>query len=110
MNSVQRCMRAIRHEETDRVPVVPLVISHAAKLASVPFCQHNDAPGDTGSGSAEERRVDLYRGEGRRIHLEPWLRSPPSYASREHVGARRSSGQLALGQRLRKGEDGMLRW
>jgi len=44
MNSVQRCMRAIRHEETDHVPVVPLVISHAAKLASVPFRQYNTDP------------------------------------------------------------------
>jgi MtaA/CmuA family methyltransferase len=37
-------MKAICHEGVDRVPVVPLVISHAVKLANVPFCQYNTDP------------------------------------------------------------------
>jgi uroporphyrinogen decarboxylase len=44
MDSLERCMKAICHEEVDRVPVVPLVISHAVKLANVPFCQYNTDP------------------------------------------------------------------
>lgn len=44
MNPTERCMKAIRHEKVDRVPVLPLVISHAIKLANVPFRQYNTDP------------------------------------------------------------------
>jgi uroporphyrinogen decarboxylase len=44
MDSVERCMRAIRHEETDRVPVAPLIISHAVQLANLPFCRYSTDP------------------------------------------------------------------
>lgn len=44
MNPVQRCLKAIRHASPDRVPVVPLIISHAAQLAGVPFWDYNRDP------------------------------------------------------------------
>lgn len=44
MTSLERCMRAIRLEQPDRVPVVPLVISHAAARAGVPFRRYNTDP------------------------------------------------------------------
>lgn len=44
MTSLERCMAAVRRQEPDRVPVVPLVISHAAKLAGVPFSEYNRDP------------------------------------------------------------------
>ncbi len=44
MNPVERCMKAIHHEEVDCVPVVPLCISHAVKLANVPFHRYNTDP------------------------------------------------------------------
>jgi len=44
MNSVERCLRAIRRESPDRTPVVPLIISHAARLAGRPFCAYNCDP------------------------------------------------------------------
>ncbi len=44
MNPVQRCLKAIRHEPPDRVPVIPLIISHAAQLAGVPFWNYNRDP------------------------------------------------------------------
>ena len=37
-------MAAIGRMTPDRVPVIPLVISHAAKLAGVPFCDYNTNP------------------------------------------------------------------
>ena len=44
MNSVERCFKAIRRESPDRVPVIPLMISHSAQLAGVPFCTYNCNP------------------------------------------------------------------
>ena len=44
MTSVERCRATIRREVPDRVPVVPLIIHHAAKLAGVPFCEYNTNP------------------------------------------------------------------
>jgi uroporphyrinogen decarboxylase len=44
VNSVERCLRAIRLEEPDRVPVIPLIISHAAQMCNVPFCDYNRNP------------------------------------------------------------------
>jgi uroporphyrinogen decarboxylase len=44
MNPVQRCLKAIRRQSPDRVPVVPLIISHAAQLAGVPFSTYNRNP------------------------------------------------------------------
>jgi uroporphyrinogen decarboxylase len=44
MNPIQHCLKAIRHESPDRVPVIPLIISHAAKLAGVPFWTYNRDP------------------------------------------------------------------
>src|SRR5271157_414524 len=44
MNLVQRCFKAIRHEPPDHTPVIPLVISHAAQLAGVPFWAYNRDP------------------------------------------------------------------
>jgi uroporphyrinogen decarboxylase len=44
VNSVERCRKAIRIEEPDRVPVIPLIISHAAKMCGVPFCDYNRHP------------------------------------------------------------------
>jgi len=35
MNSIGRCRKAIRWVAPDRVPVVPLILSHAAALAGV---------------------------------------------------------------------------
>lgn len=44
MNSLERCQRAIRREVPDRVPVVPLIISHAVRQAGVAFCDYNHQP------------------------------------------------------------------
>jgi uroporphyrinogen decarboxylase len=44
MNSIERCCAAIRREMPDRVPVIPLIISHAVKLAGIPFCDYNRDP------------------------------------------------------------------
>ena len=44
MNSVERCFRAIRHDPPDHTPVIPLIISHAAQLAGVPFWTYNRDP------------------------------------------------------------------
>jgi uroporphyrinogen decarboxylase len=44
MGSLEHCRRAIRLEEPDRVPVVPLVISHAAARRGVPFRYYNTNP------------------------------------------------------------------
>ncbi|MGD1103552.1 MAG: uroporphyrinogen decarboxylase family protein [Terriglobia bacterium] len=44
MNPVQRCLKAIRHDSPDRVPVIPLIISHAAQLEGVPFGTYNRDP------------------------------------------------------------------
>lgn len=35
MNSIERCRKAIRWVASDRVPVVPLILNHAAALAGV---------------------------------------------------------------------------
>ena len=44
MDSLERSMKAIRLEQPDRVPVVPLIISHAAARAGVPFRKYNTDP------------------------------------------------------------------
>ena len=44
MTCLERCLKAVRREQPDRVPVVSLVISHAAKLAGVAFSQYNQDP------------------------------------------------------------------
>jgi uroporphyrinogen decarboxylase len=44
MNSVQRCLKAIRRESPDRVPVIPLIISHSIQLAGVPYWTYNRDP------------------------------------------------------------------
>jgi uroporphyrinogen decarboxylase len=44
MNPVERCLRAIRHESLDRVPVIPLIISHAVQLAGVSYWTYNRDP------------------------------------------------------------------
>ena len=44
MTPLERCLTAVRHEVTDRVPVVPIVISHAISLAGARFCDYNQDP------------------------------------------------------------------
>jgi uroporphyrinogen-III decarboxylase len=44
INSVQRCLKAIRHESPDRVPVIPHIVHHTARPAGVPFCTYNRDP------------------------------------------------------------------
>jgi len=44
MNSVERCLAAIGLREPDRVPIVPLIISHAAKMCGVRFSDYNHDP------------------------------------------------------------------
>ena len=43
-NSVERCLRALRHEPADHKRVTPLIISPAAQLAGVPFLDCNRDP------------------------------------------------------------------
>ncbi len=44
MDCLERCLRAVRREVPDRVPVVPLIISHAVKQAGVAFSEYNRNP------------------------------------------------------------------
>ncbi len=44
MNTVERCLRAIRRQQPDRTPVIPLIISHAARLTGTPFWHYNRDP------------------------------------------------------------------
>ena len=44
MTPVERCYKAILREMPDRVPVVPLAISHSVRLAGVPFESYNKDP------------------------------------------------------------------
>ncbi len=44
MSPVERCLKTIRHEVPDRVPVVPLIIHHTVKLGGVAFCEYAQNP------------------------------------------------------------------
>jgi len=67
----ERCMKAIRRERPDRVPVIPLIISHAAKLAGVPFERYNrDAKVIAEVQAACWRR---YRYDGVHVTTDNWI-------------------------------------
>jgi uroporphyrinogen decarboxylase len=71
MNSVERCFRAIRHEPPDHTPVIPLIISHAVRLAGVPFWAYNREPKVIVDCQAEAWRKYGY--DGIHVTTDNWI-------------------------------------
>jgi uroporphyrinogen-III decarboxylase len=55
MTCLERCQCAVRRGVPDRVPVVPLIISHAVKQAGARFSQYNQRPDLIASVQAEAK-------------------------------------------------------
>ena len=71
MNPLERCLCAVRGEAPDRVPVVPLIISHAVKQAGVAFSQYNQSPELIAGVQAEAWR--RYGYDGIHVTTDNWI-------------------------------------
>jgi len=71
MNCLERCLCAVRREVPDRVPVVPLIISHAVQQAGVAFSEYNQRPELIASVQAQAWR--RYGYDGIHVTTDNWI-------------------------------------
>ena len=71
MNCLDRCLCAVRRGVPDRVPVVPLIISHAVKQAGVAFSEYNQRPDLIASVQAQAWR--RYGYDGIHVTTDNWI-------------------------------------
>lgn len=71
MTCLERCLCAVRRQVPDRVPVVPLIISHAVQQAGVAFSEYNQRPDLIASVQAEAWR--RYGYDGIHVTTDNWI-------------------------------------
>jgi uroporphyrinogen decarboxylase len=71
MNCLERCLCAVRRQVPDRVPVVPLIISHAVRQAGIAFSEYNQSPELIASVQAQAWR--RYGYDGIHVTTDNWI-------------------------------------